>query len=57
MAITDYYTILDVQKDPCLDDIKKAFWKPAMDLHPDLPGGCVLCLAQNRQSSEPPGIL
>jgi len=51
MAITDYYTILDVQKDACLDDIKKAFWKPAMDLHPDLPGGLrfMPCPKQTKQ--------
>ncbi len=39
MTIIDDYAILDVQKDACLDDIKKAFWKLAMDLHPDVKSG------------------
>ena len=39
MQIQDAYTILQVERDATLDDIKKAFRTLALNCHPDKPGG------------------
>ena len=57
MEKRDYYEVLEVEKTASVDEIKKAYRKKAMELHPDRHGGDKVKEAEFKKVNEAYAIL